>query len=99
MRCECTRWHNVAFMQLSLAIRASSEQLCAGTCGAADLSLFIMAAKWSDLRLFEQARGLIWWWPMIVAQAEAGPQGGAWQIPFDQKGGGELRRLFPDLPA
>ncbi len=63
---------------------------------AAGISLFIMAAKWSDVRLFDQARGLIWWWPSIVAQAEAGPQGGAWQVPFDVKGGGELKRLFAD---
>lgn len=63
---------------------------------AEGLSLFIMASKWSDVRLFDQARGLIWWWPAIVTQAEAGPQGGAWQVPFDLKGSGALLRLFAE---
>jgi hypothetical protein len=41
---------------------------------AAGLSLFIMAAKWSDVRLFDQARGLIWWWPAIVGRRKLGPK-------------------------
>jgi hypothetical protein len=47
---------------------------------AAGLSLFVMDAAWGNLTIFEQARRLIWWWPEIVAQSEAGPQGGAWQF-------------------
>ncbi len=60
---------------------------------AAGLSLFVLDGKWSDLRLFDQARGVIWWWPHFVMQAAAGPQGSAWAVPVELKQGG-LRRLF-----
>ncbi len=65
---------------------------------AVGLSLFVLDRKWSDLRLFDQARGLIWWWPALVAQAEAGPQGGAWGVPVEMRHVA-MRQLFaaPDI--
>ncbi|HEY5301864.1 MAG TPA: hypothetical protein VIJ55_14405 [Acetobacteraceae bacterium] len=66
---------------------------------AAGLTLFVLEARWSDIKLFAQARALVWWWPRIVAQAEAGPPGGAWEVKLPPADGGELRRMFPDPGA
>lgn len=62
----------------------------------AGVSVFICDGKWGNLRLFEQARRLLWWWPQIFAQAAAGPQGGAWRVPAEMKPAG-LQRLFTGL--
>jgi hypothetical protein len=59
------------------------------------VSLFLCDGKWGNLRLFEQARRLLWWWPEIVAQAGSGPQGGAWRVPADMKPG-TLKQLFAE---
>lgn len=59
----------------------------------AGLSLFVLDAKWGNLTLFEQARRLIWWWPVIAAQAALGPQGAAWRVSADMSAGG-MQRLF-----
>ncbi len=66
---------------------------------AAGLTLFILDAPWSDLRLFDQARGLIWWWPAIVRQAGAGPAGSAWRVPLPPTHVPEMVRLFADAAA
>lgn len=63
----------------------------------AGLSLFVLDGKWGNLRLFEQARRLIWWWPAIVARAEAGPRGAAWRVSADLSASG-MRRLFEASP-
>jgi hypothetical protein len=62
---------------------------------AAGLSLFVMSGDWGNLKLFEKVRMLIWWWPAIVAQAETGPQGGAWQVPLEVRTM-PLRQIFAD---
>lgn len=59
----------------------------------AGLTLFVAAAAWGNLPLFEQARQLIWWWPAIAAAAIAGPQGAAWRIPVTGSVGA-LQRMF-----
>lgn len=59
------------------------------------LSLFVLDGRWGNLRLFEQARRLIWWWPIIVEQAREGPQGGAWGVSAELRIGA-IRRLFPE---
>lgn len=63
---------------------------------ASGLTLFVLDGKWGNLGLFEQARRLIWWWPVIVQQAEAGPQGGAWRLPPEFHAGA-MRRLFATI--
>jgi len=40
------------------------------------ISIFMCDGKWGNLPLFEIARGLLWYWPLIVRQINAGPQGG-----------------------
>lgn len=60
---------------------------------AAGLSLFVLDGKWGNLRLFEQARRLMWWWPILAAQAGAGPQGSAWRVPSDLHESG-MRQMF-----
>ncbi len=60
---------------------------------AADLTLIILEGKWGDLVLFEQARRLVWWWPIIARQAEDGPQGAAWRIGVEMREG-NIRREF-----
>jgi hypothetical protein len=57
------------------------------------ISVFMGDGKWGNLKLFEQARLLICWWPTIAAQADSGPQGGAWRMPADAKASG-LQRVF-----
>jgi len=47
------------------------------------VSVFVCDGRWGNLALFELARRLVWWWPAIVTQAQAGPQGGAWRISAD----------------
>ena len=60
------------------------------------LTLFVLHARWSDLKLFEQARNFIWWWPEIVARSEEGPSGAAWKVPIEFRPGG-FARLFPEV--
>ena len=62
----------------------------------AELSLFVLTGEWGNLKLFEQARMLIWWWPTIVIQAETGPQGGAWRVPLDLRSMATMQRMFGD---
>lgn len=64
---------------------------------AAGLTLFVLEAKWSELRLFDQVRGLVWWWPNIFAQADGGPRGAAWRIPVPPAFSGKMTRLFAEL--
>lgn len=59
------------------------------------LSLLVLDGKWGNLRLFEQARRLIWWWPLMTAQVSAGPQGAAWRVPVEMQGTG-IRRMFAE---
>jgi hypothetical protein len=59
------------------------------------LCLFVCDGKWGNLRLFEIGRRLLWWWPLIVEQARAGPQGGAWSLSTDLVPGG-LRQMFAE---
>ena len=60
------------------------------------LKMFVLGARWADLKLFEQARHLIWWWPAIVAQAESSPAGSAWHVPVEFRPDA-IVRMFPDL--
>lgn len=61
------------------------------------LTLFMLAGAWGNLSLFDQARGLVWWWPFLVAQANAEPAGTAWRVPVDLRVAG-LQRLFEGRP-
>jgi len=69
-----------------------------GVWQASGITLFVLDGKWGNLRLFEQARRLIWWWPIIVQQAEEGPQGGAWRLPPDFQASG-MQRIFASVEA
>lgn len=62
------------------------------------LTLFVLDGEWGNLRLFEQARRLIWWWPLIVQQAEEGPQGGVWRLAADFQASG-MKRIFAAAEA
>jgi len=62
---------------------------------SAGLTLFVLEAAWGNLKLFEQARRLFWWWPAITDAAAAGPQGAAWQVSSELIARG-LRRMFED---
>ena len=44
------------------------------------VTLFLLSKKWGNLLLGEMSRRLLYLWPSIVARAEAGPQGSAWQV-------------------
>ena len=60
---------------------------------ASGVSVLLFANKWNNLSRFEKARGLLWWWPLIIRQAAEGPQGGAWRMPPEMKPEG-MMRLF-----
>lgn len=60
------------------------------------ITLFVLDGRWGNLRLFEQARGVIWWWPYIVSQAEEGPEGAAWAIAPDLRRSGMSRMFAAD---
>jgi hypothetical protein len=62
------------------------------------VSVFLADGKWGNLSRFEQGRCLLWWWPAIVRQGRAGPQGGAWRISAELVSDG-LRQVFADLGA
>jgi hypothetical protein len=46
-------------------------------------TLFLLTGKRGNLDLFDQSRRLIWWWPLLMAQAADGPLGAAWQVAPD----------------
>ena len=73
---------------LSASIRRSVWRVSA-------ISVFMCDGKWGNLPLFEIARGLIWYWPMIVQQLQEGPQGGAWRVSVGAQTGG-MRRVLTD---
>lgn len=73
---------------LSASVRRAAWRL-------SGISVFLCDGKWGNLSLFQQARRLIWWWPELVEQASAGPQGGAWRIPAEWKPNG-LQQVFVD---
>jgi hypothetical protein len=62
------------------------------------LTLFLLDGTWGNVSLFEQARGVFWWWPHLVAQAQAGPQGSAWTVPLTQNVA-KLRRTLAAAQA
>jgi len=47
---------------------------------ASQISVFMCDGKWGNLPLFEIARGLLWYWPIVVRQVNEGPEGGAWRL-------------------
>lgn len=63
------------------------------------LTLFVLDGKWGNLSLFEQARRLMWWWPLFAGKASDGPQGAAWRVPLETAAG-KIARIFaePDPP-
>ena len=73
---------------LSASIRRSVWRVSA-------ISVFMCDGKWGNLPLFEIARGLIWYWSMIVRQLQEGPQGGAWRLSVGPQTGG-MRRVLTD---
>lgn len=60
---------------------------------ASGVTLFVCDSKWGNLPLFQLASRHIAWWPRIVEQAQAGPQGAAWRAPLAE---GTMVRLFAD---
>lgn len=59
------------------------------------VSVFMTDGKLGNLSLFEQARRLLWWWPAVAGQAQAGPQGGAWRISAELVPSG-IQQVFAD---
>ncbi len=59
------------------------------------ISVFMGDGKWGNLPLFEIARGLLWYWPMIVQQVREGPQGGAWRPSAELRRNG-MHRVLAD---
>ena len=57
------------------------------------VTLFVCDSRWGNLPLFQLASRHIMWWPRIVEQAEAGPQGAACRVPLND---GAMVRLFAD---
>lgn len=45
------------------------------------LTLLILDGRWGTLPNRELSRALLYWWPMMVAQAEASARGSAWTVP------------------
>ena len=62
------------------------------------VSVVMAEGRFGNLPLFEQARRLLWWWPAIVQQGHAGPQGGAWRISAEMVSGG-MQQVFADRVA
>lgn len=62
---------------------------------ASRISVFMCDGRWGNLRLFEIARGLLWYWPMIVQRVAQGPQGGAWRLSADFHTNG-IRQVLVD---
>jgi hypothetical protein len=59
------------------------------------VSVFMCDGRWGNLSLFEIGRRMVWYWPAIVQQVHAGPQGGAWRISAELREDG-VRRVFAD---
>jgi len=59
------------------------------------ISVFMCDGRWGNLSLFEIGRRLVWYWPAIVRQVHAGPQGGARRISSELREDG-MRRVFAD---
>ena len=47
---------------------------------ASGVSVFMCEGRRGSLLLFEIARRLIWYWPIVIRQVQEGPQGGAWRL-------------------
>jgi hypothetical protein len=62
---------------------------------ASGLTLFVLDGKWGNLSIFEQVRGVFFWWPRLIRQAREGPQGSAWNVPVKLTES-SMRRVFPD---
>jgi hypothetical protein len=62
---------------------------------ASSVSVFMCEGRWGNLVLFEIARRLIWYWPIIIRQAQEGPQGGAWRLSMELRESG-LGRVLAD---
>ena len=60
------------------------------------IGLFILEGKWGNLRLFDQGRSLLWWWPHLVTQLHSGPAGAAWKVPTEFRSSG-LKRQYPTI--
>lgn len=48
---------------------------------ASGLTLLLLDGRWGQLPLHELTRALIFWWPLMVAQATAAKPGTAWTVP------------------
>ena len=64
---------------------------------SSSLTLLILDGRWGNLKLFAQARLLIWWWPEFVRLAQVGPQGAAWMIPPTPREGDAVR-ILAEIP-
>lgn len=48
---------------------------------ASGISLVLLDGRWGQLSLPALVRALVYWWPLLVEQAEAGKPGTAWTVP------------------
>lgn len=61
--------------------RILSTAVQAGAWSGSGLRLFLLAKAWGQLPRPELVRAMTYWWPSIVAYAEAGAPGTAWTVP------------------
>jgi hypothetical protein len=47
---------------------------------ASGLTLLLLDGRWGQLRIPELTRAIIYWWPLMVEQAEAAKTGTAWTV-------------------
>jgi hypothetical protein len=45
------------------------------------LTLLLLDGRWGQLIIPDMARSLMYWWPLMVARAEAAKAGTAWTVP------------------
>jgi hypothetical protein len=64
------------------------------------LTLMLLDGRWGQLPVNELMRALIYWWPLIVDQAEAGKPGTAWTVPRTVPSPGRgIRLVTPRSPT
>lgn len=57
------------------------------------LTLLLLDGQWGQLPLRDLSRTLVYWWPHMVAQAEAAKPGTAWTAPHGVPAPGKAIRL------
>jgi hypothetical protein len=65
------------------------------------LTLMLLDGRWGQLPIPELARALVYWWPLMVEQAEAAKPGTAWTVPHrvPPPAAQSIRLVTPKVPA